>query len=97
MPFRKPARTARRLLQLASLGLAGLIAGLLAGCSGLSERLAISPNDTDWQTSSTYASATSGMSPRAAVRSNHLHLCDGAVCAPPVTAERTVRSNHRAM
>lgn len=33
MPSRKPARTARRLLKVASLGLAGLIAGLLAGCS----------------------------------------------------------------
>ncbi|WP_035353257.1 hypothetical protein [Edaphobacter aggregans] len=33
MPSRKPARTARRLLKVASLGLAGLIAGLLSGCS----------------------------------------------------------------
>jgi hypothetical protein len=30
---RKPARTARRLLKVASLGLAGLVAGLLSGCS----------------------------------------------------------------
>jgi hypothetical protein len=33
MSSRKPARTARRLLKVASLGLAGLIAGLLGGCS----------------------------------------------------------------
>jgi hypothetical protein len=33
MPSRRPARTTRRLLKVASLGLAGLIAGLLGGCS----------------------------------------------------------------
>jgi hypothetical protein len=33
MPSPKAARTTRRLLKLASLGLAGFIAGLLAGCS----------------------------------------------------------------
>ena len=33
MSSRKPARTARRLLKVASLGIAGLIAGLLGGCS----------------------------------------------------------------
>jgi hypothetical protein len=33
MPSRKPARATRRLLKVASLGLAGLIAGLLGGCS----------------------------------------------------------------
>ena len=33
MPSPKAARTTRRLLKLASLGLAGLIAGLLSGCS----------------------------------------------------------------
>jgi hypothetical protein len=33
MPSAKAARTSRRLLKLASLGLAGLIAGLLSGCS----------------------------------------------------------------
>jgi hypothetical protein len=33
MPSRKAARTTRRLLKLASLGLAGLIAGLLSGCT----------------------------------------------------------------
>ncbi|GAC1421722.1 MAG: hypothetical protein NVSMB62_16910 [Acidobacteriaceae bacterium] len=97
MPSRKPTRTTRRILQLASLGLAGLLAGLLAGCSGVSSRLSVSPNDTDWQTSSTYASATSNMSPRAAVRSTRVHMCDGAVCAPPLTAERVVRPNHRTM
>jgi hypothetical protein len=33
MPSRKPAKTARRLLKLVSLGFAGLIAGLLSGCA----------------------------------------------------------------
>jgi uncharacterized lipoprotein len=33
MPSKPPSRTARRLIKLASLGLAGLIAGLLSGCS----------------------------------------------------------------
>jgi hypothetical protein len=33
MPSPKAARTTRRFLKLASLGLAGLLAGLLAGCS----------------------------------------------------------------
>jgi hypothetical protein len=33
MPSRKSARTARRLLKVVSLGLAGLLAGLLGGCS----------------------------------------------------------------
>ncbi len=33
MPSRKSARTTRRLLKVASLGIAGLIAGLLGGCS----------------------------------------------------------------
>jgi len=33
MPSPKAARTTRRLLKLASLGIAGLIAGLLSGCS----------------------------------------------------------------
>jgi hypothetical protein len=33
MPSKQPFRTTRRILKLASLGLAGLIAGLLSGCS----------------------------------------------------------------
>lgn len=33
MPSRKPARTARRLLKVATLGIAGLVAGFLSGCS----------------------------------------------------------------
>jgi hypothetical protein len=35
----RPNRTARRLLKVASLGVAGLIAGLLAGCSASNIRL----------------------------------------------------------
>jgi len=37
MPSTKPSRTARRLLKLASLGLAGLLAGLIAGCTASPE------------------------------------------------------------
>ena len=33
MTSRKPARTARRLLKVATLGIAGLVAGFLSGCS----------------------------------------------------------------
>src|SRR3954454_21838104 len=33
MPSHRPARTTRRLLKVASLGLAGLLAGLFGGCS----------------------------------------------------------------
>ncbi len=33
MSSRKPARTVRRLLKVATLGLAGLVAGLLSGCT----------------------------------------------------------------
>lgn len=33
MPSTRPSHTTRRLIKIASLGLAGLLAGLLAGCS----------------------------------------------------------------
>ena len=54
----------RRLIQLASLGLAGLLAGLLAGCSsGQAGVLLPGHLDTDWETIPTYASATADMAP----------------------------------
>jgi hypothetical protein len=91
----RPSSIATRRLTLAAML---LLAGLLTGCNGLGSRLTVSPNDTDWQTSSTYASATAGMTPHSAVRSARLRLCDGAPCGQPrVTAERTVHSTHRAM
>ncbi|MDP9039209.1 MAG: hypothetical protein M3O02_08050 [Acidobacteriota bacterium] len=97
MSLRHPSRTTLRLLKLASLGLAGLVAGLLTGCSGASGRLGVSPNDTGWHTSSTYASATSGGSPPSVVRSAHLHLCDGSPCDARLTTERVARTTRRSM
>ncbi len=97
MRLRRPSRTARPLVQRVPLGLALLFAGVLTGCSGAPSRLSVTHNDTGWQTSSTYASATSEMSPRTAVRSTRVHLCDGAVCSPPVTSQGMARSNRRAM
>lgn len=44
MPSTKPTRTARRLLKIASLGLAGFLAGLLAGCSSSSLHLFDAPS-----------------------------------------------------
>jgi hypothetical protein len=59
MSVQHPSRTTRRLLQLASLGLAGLLAGLFSGCSSASAQVDLgSRNDTSWQTPQTYASAT---------------------------------------
>lgn len=49
MPSRRPTRTTRRILKVASLGLAGLIAGLLGGCSS-SDTLARFSN---WRSGST--------------------------------------------
>jgi hypothetical protein len=69
MSLLHPSTTTRRLLKIASLGLAGLIAGLLTGCTSSVPSIHISPkNDTDWQTSSTYASATASLPPRNAAR-----------------------------
>lgn len=98
MPGSRSSRTTRRVLQIVSLGLAGLLAGLLSGCSASNPRIAIAPNDTDWRTPSTYASAITSMPPRSAVRSGHLRLCGGATCAAPVyTTERISRMPHKAL
>ena len=97
MSLRNPSRTTRRLIKLASLGLAGLIAGILTGCSGATNRVAIAPNDTDWQTPSTYASATAAMSPRDASRSPHVHLCAGSPCGVRGSMERSAHFSHRSM
>jgi hypothetical protein len=43
MHFLPASRTRRRLLKVASLGLAGLLAGLLAGCNGTPNTVATSP------------------------------------------------------
>jgi hypothetical protein len=71
MSLLHPSPTTRRLLKIASLGLAGLLAGLLTGCTSSipNIHISVSPkNDTDWQTSSTYASATASFPPRNATR-----------------------------
>jgi hypothetical protein len=84
-----PSRTARRLIKLASLGLAGLIAGLFTGCTSVNNKVT-SSNDTDWQIPSSYASATATISPRNAERTPHMHMCYGAPCTTPHAAvERT--------
>jgi hypothetical protein len=79
----------RRLLQLASLGLAGLLAGLLVGCSSnTSAQLLLSRNDTDWQTTSSYASATATLGPSGSLHAPHARPCDSAPCVIQVSTAR---------
>jgi hypothetical protein len=85
MSLLHPSRTTRRLLKLASLGLAGRLAGLLTGCSSNSSRL-LSRNDTYWQPTSSYASATLSISPHSAQRSAHNRPCFDASCQVHMTA-----------
>jgi len=51
MPSRKTNPTTRRLLKIVSLGIAGLLAGLLTGCFAPSNpfRVDLYPQDTGWQ------------------------------------------------
>jgi hypothetical protein len=75
----------RRLLQLASLGLAGV----LAGCSAdPGPELTSLHNDTDWQMTSGYASAAGAIGPSSSIRSPHLSACLSAPCAVRVSASR---------
>jgi len=69
-----PSRTTRRLIKLASLSLAGLIAGLLSGCTSATAPVEFGrPLDTGWQTAQTYAAATAELPPnRIAHPSPHL-------------------------
>jgi hypothetical protein len=79
----------RRLLQLASLGLAGLLAGLLAGCSSSDGTEFTSlHNDTDWQMTSNYASAAGSLGPSNSIRSPHLSSCVAAPCEVRVSTGR---------
>ena len=50
MPSLTARRTARRLLKVASLGLAGLLAGLLAGCNDAPDSTDISTTTYTWST-----------------------------------------------
>jgi hypothetical protein len=84
MSLLHPSRVTRRLIKLASFGLAGLLAGLLSGCSSDSHPL-LSHNDTDWQTSSTYASATAALHPGSVARSPRSHPCFAAPCESHAT------------
>ncbi len=69
-----PSRTTRRLAQLASLGLAGFLAGLFSGCSSATAPVDFSThNDTSWQIPQTYASATAEL-PQARVAHASPHL-----------------------
>ena len=98
MSLRHPSTATRRLLQLASLGLAGLIAGLLTGCTSATAAPLLQPrNDTDWQTSSTYASATAGLSTRAAAHAAQVRPCYGANCEFRPAPSHTHPSAHRSM
>jgi hypothetical protein len=98
MSLRHPSLAARRLLKIASIGLAGLLAGLLTGCNSNATSHFLAPrNDTDWQTSSTYASATSSMAPRDAMRSAHAHPCFAAPCGVHAAANHSPAPHHRTM
>ena len=50
MPSLTARRTARRLLKVASLGLAGLLAGLLSGCNATQDPTNISTTTYTWST-----------------------------------------------
>ena len=50
MPSLTARRTARRLLKVASLGLAGLLAGLLSGCNATPDSTDISTTTYTWST-----------------------------------------------
>ncbi len=100
MSLRHPSATARRLLKLVSIGLAGLFTSLLTGCTSTSTHLLQSRNDTDWQTFSTYASATAGLPPRAAAHATHAaqaRRCYGANCDFHPAPNRSRPSAHRGM
>jgi hypothetical protein len=78
-----------RLLQLASFALVGLLVGLLTGCSsGSSVQLLQSRNDTDWQTTSTYASATATLGPASPLHAPHARPCDAGPCVIQVSTPR---------
>ena len=96
MSLRHPSPIARRLLKIASLGLAGLLAGLLTGCNADTASLLGTRNDTGWQTSSTYASATASLPPRDVLHSAHAHPCYGAPCESH-TASHAPTPRHRTM
>jgi len=69
-----PTCTTNRSIRLASLGLAGLLAGLFCGCSATPAPVDFSRhNDTNWQVPQTYASATADL-PQARMAHASPHL-----------------------
>lgn len=79
----------RRRLQLTSLSLAGLLAVLLAGCSsGSGTELTSLRNDTDWQTTSSYASANAALGPSNSIRAPRIGSCASAPCELRVSSNR---------
>lgn len=89
--------TTRRLLKIATLGLAGLLAGLLTGCSSKTAARLVEPKvDKDWQTSSTYASAVAAAPARGALRSTRDRPCFAASCQERGVPSRD-RFSHRRM
>jgi hypothetical protein len=96
MSLRHPSPITRRLLKIASFGLAGLLAGLLTGCtSNPAAGLLPLPNDTDWQTSSTYASATAPFTPRGVSHASRTPSCNACNLRPAATHSHP--SSHRTM
>jgi hypothetical protein len=84
-----PRGLPRRLHQLTSLSLAGLLASLLAGCSSSNgPELTSLRNDTDWQTTSSYASANAALGPTNSIRAPHIGSCVSAPCELRVSANR---------
>ena len=97
MSLRHPSPVARRLLKIASLGLAGLLAGLLTGCNSTTASLVTAHNDTGWETSSTYASATASLPPRGSMSDTHVRPCYAAPCESRGATNHTPTPRHRTM
>jgi len=97
MSLRHPSTVTRRLLKVASLGLAGLVVGLLSGCSATTAAPLHAHNDTDWQTFSTYASATSASfsATGGSVHISHAHACVAGPCEVRIAS--THPSRHHAL
>jgi hypothetical protein len=88
MSLRHPSRVTCSVLKIASIGLAGLLAGCNSNTTGLPH------NDTDWQTSSTYASATAALPARNAQRSAHPHPCLSGPCAVHAQTQHSHSLHH---
>jgi hypothetical protein len=97
MSLLHPSRITRRLLKIASFGLAGLFAGLLSGCTSTTARLLEPHIDTGWRTTSTYASATAAIPPRNASHSTRPRACFAAPCELHTLTTHTHPANHRSM